>query len=332
MIKRREFMAGLASAAAAVWPALLARAQTADRIRRIGVLIGLPEGDPEGLARIGALMQGLEKLGWSERRNFQLDWRWAGADAGHLQALAADLVASKPDLIFAASGSPLAALYRETRTIPVVFANSNDPVSDGFVESLARPAGNITGFTLFENAVAVKWLELLKQIAPNVTRAGVIYDPAQPSSAGYVRTLIDGAPFLELKISTFAVRNAADIDGAITSFAHERGGGLVLLASPVTVVHAELLVDLAARYRLPAVFPYRYFVVKGGLASYGVELLDLYRRAAVYVDRILRGEKPGELPIQQATKFELIINLKTAKALDLSVPVSVLARTDELIE
>jgi putative ABC transport system substrate-binding protein len=330
-MRRRELitlLAGLAGTAA--WPRAV-RAQQAERMRRIGALIGLPEGDPEGIARIGALMQGLEKLGWSERRNFQLDLRWAGADAGHLQALAADLVASKPDLIFAASGSPLAALYRETRTIPVVFANSNDPVSDGFVQSLARPGGNITGFTLFENAVAVKWLELLKHIAPNVTRAGVIYDPAQPSSAGYVRTLSDGAPPLELQISTFAVRNAADIDSAITSFANERGGGL-LLASPVTVVHAELLVDLAACYRLPAVYPYRYFVVKGGLASYGVELLDLYRRAAVYVDRILRGEKPGELPIQQATKFELIINLKTAKALDLSIPVSVFARTDELIE
>jgi putative tryptophan/tyrosine transport system substrate-binding protein len=277
-------------------------------------------------------VQGLEKLGWSEGRNFQLDWRWAGADADHLQALAADLVASKPDLIFAASGSPLAALYRQTRTIPVVFANSNDPVSDGFVENLARPGGNITGFALFENVVAVKWLELLKQIAPNVTRAGVIYDPSQPSSTGYVRTLSGGAPPLDLKLSTFAARNATDIESAITSFALDPDGGLVLLASPVTVVHAEHIVGLAARYRLPAVYPYRYFVAKGGLASYGVELLDLYRRAAVYVDRILRGEKPGELPIQQATKFELIINLKSAKALGLSVPVSVLARTDEVIE
>jgi putative ABC transport system substrate-binding protein len=329
-VKRREFITLLGGAAAA-WP-VVARAQQPERMRRVGVLIALFEGDPEGQARLGAFRKGLQELGWIEGRNIQIEYRWAGADMSLLQTYAAELVALKPEVIFAASGTPLAALHRETRTIPIIFANSNDPVTDGFVASLARPGGNISGFTLFEYAVAVKWLELLKQIAPQVTRAAVIFDPAQPSSPGYVRTIEGSAASLGVRVSSAAVRNGAEIERAISVVAEQPNGGLIVLASPVATVHRELIITLAARHRLPAVYPFRLFVSGGGLASYGVELLDLYRRSATYIDRILKGERPGELPIQAATKFELIINLKTANTLGLDPPPMLLARTDEVIE
>jgi putative tryptophan/tyrosine transport system substrate-binding protein len=328
-MKRREFMLLLGGAAA--WPAVVP-AQQPERMRRIGALIALIEGDPEGQARLGAFRKGLSELGWVQGRNIQMEYRWAGAETARLQAYAAELAALKPDLLFAASGTPLAALQRETRTIPIVFANANDPVSNGFVGSLARPGGNISGFTLFEDAVAVKWLELLKQIAPQVGRATVIYDPAQPSSAGYVRTIESGAASLGLAVSSSAVRNGDEIELAFASVAKEPNSGLIVLASPVTAVHRELIIKLAAKHLLPAIYPYRLFVADGGLSSYGVDLPDLYRRAASYVDRILKGDKVGDLPIQAATKFELVINLKTANALGLDPSPVLLARTDEVIE
>jgi putative ABC transport system substrate-binding protein len=328
-VRRRQFITLLGGGAA--WP-LAARAQQPDRMRRIGVLIGLLESDAEGQARLGAFRKGLQELGWFEGRNIQIEYRWAGADMTLLQAFAAELVALKPDVIFAASGTPLAALHRATRTVSIVFTNSNDPVTDGFVASLARPGGNISGFSLFEYTIAVKLLELLKQIAPQVDRAAVIFDPAQPSSVGYVRTIEGGANSIGVRVASAGVRNGAEIERAIVAFADEPNGGLIVLASPVAGVYRELIITLAARHRLPAVYPYRLFVAEGGLASYGADLLDLYRRTASYVDRILKGERPGELPIQAATKFELIINLKTANTLGLDLPPMLLARTDEVIE
>jgi putative tryptophan/tyrosine transport system substrate-binding protein len=329
MRRRREFIALIAGAA--TWP-LAVRAQQPDRVRRVGALIGLLEGDSEGQARLGAFRSGLQELGWLESRNIQIDYRWAGDDAARLQAYAAELVSLKPDVIFAASGTPLAALHRETRTIPIVFANSNDPVSDGFVTSWARPGGNISGFATFENSAAVKWLELLKQIAPHVARVAVIYDPAQPSSAEFVRIMGAGATAFGVQLFAAGVHDAAEIEQAIAPFADGPNGGLIVLASVATAVHRKAIIRLAARHSLPAVYQYRLFVVDGGLASYGVDILDLYRRAASYIDRILKGEKPGELPIQAATKFELAINLRTARALGLEVPAMLLARTDDVIE
>jgi putative tryptophan/tyrosine transport system substrate-binding protein len=251
---------------------------------------------------------------------------------GAVKSFCCGLVALKPDLLFAASGTPLAALYRETRTIPIVFANSNDPVADGFVASWARPGGNISGFTLFEYSAAVKWLELLKQLAPQTSRVAVIYDPSQPSSSGYLRTIEAGATSFGVKLSAAGVRDAAEVARAIEAFAADPNGGLIVLASVATVNHRKEIIRLAAQHSLPAVYPFRLFVDDGGLGSYGVDLPDLYRRAASYVDRILKGERPGELPIQAATKFELVINLKTATALGLDPPISLLARTDEVIE
>jgi putative ABC transport system substrate-binding protein len=328
-VNKRKFITLLGGAAA--WP-LAARAQQPDRVRRIGALIGLLESDPEGQARLGAFRKGLQELGWSVDRNIQIDYRWAGDDAAKLQAYAAELVALKPDVIFAASGTLLAALHRETRTIPIVFANSNDPVSDGFVASWARPSGNISGFPLYEYATAVKWLELLKEIAPRVTRAAVLYDPSQPSSAGMLGTIAASATSFGVQFFAAGVRDAAEIDHAVEEFGRSPNGGLVVLASTVTAVHRQQIVALAARYRLPGIYPYRLFVATGGLTSYGAELLDLYRRAASYVDRILRGEKPADLPVQAPTKYELVINLKTAKALGLEVSPTLLAIADEVIE
>jgi putative tryptophan/tyrosine transport system substrate-binding protein len=328
-LERREFLTLIGGVAA--WP-LGARAQQPDRVRRIGALIGLLESDPEGQARLGAFRKGLQELGWSVGRNIHIDYRWAGDDTAKLQAYAAELVALKPDLIFAASGTPLAALNRETRTIPIVFANSNDPASDGFVDNWARPGGNISGFPLYEYATAGKWLELLKEIAPHVSRAAVIYDPSQPSHAGMLGAIEASATSFGVQFSAAGVRDAAEIDHAVAAFGDEPNGGLVILASIVTAVHRQQIVALAAQYRLPAIYPYRLFVAAGGLASYGAELLDLYRRAASYVDRILKGEKVSELPIQAPTKYELVINLKTAKALGLDVPWLLQHRADEVIE
>jgi putative tryptophan/tyrosine transport system substrate-binding protein len=329
-VKRREFITLLGGAAAA-WP-VVARAQQGERMRRVGVLMNLAESDPEGQARIAAFREGLGKLGWTEGREVQIDYRWFAGDADRARVYAAELVKLKPDAIFAATSSSLLPLQRETRSVPIVFAQVADPVGGGFVASLARPGGNITGFANFECAIGAKWLELLKQIAPQVTRVAVIYDAANPEAKEFLPVIEAAARSFGVQLSISAVRAADEIERAIEDFKREPNGGLIPLPSPLIGVHRDLIISLAMRHRLPNVYAYRYYPIAGGLASYGTDNIDLYRRAASYVDRILKGEKPGDLPVQQATKFELVINLKTAKALGLDPPISLLARTDEVIE
>jgi putative ABC transport system substrate-binding protein len=328
-VKRREFITLLGGAAAA-WP-LAARAQPPDRMRRIGGLVNLAEGDSEGQARVAAFREALGKLGWTEDE-LQIDYRWFAGDPDRARAYAAELVKLKPDVIFAAPSSSLAPLQRETRSVPIVFAQVADPVAAGFVASLARPGGNITGFAQFEYAIGAKWLELIKQIAPQVTRVAIIYDPANPEAKEYLPVIEAAARSLGVQVSISVVRDAAEIERAIEEFTREPNGGLIPLPTPLMAMHRDLIISLARRHRLPNVFALRYYPMAGGLASYGIDTIELYRRAASYVDRILKGEKPGDLPIQQGTKFELVINLKTAKELGLDPPISLLARTDEVIE
>jgi putative ABC transport system substrate-binding protein len=327
-MRRREFITLLGGAAARP---LAARAQ-GDRVRRLGVLMSTDERDPETQLRVGAFRDGLQKLGWAEGHNLQIDYRWGAGSIERTRTYAAELVALKPDVILGAPASAAVELHRETRTIPVVFAQVPDPVGLGMVESLARPGGNITGFALFEYAIALKWLELLKQIAPHVTRVAILYDPEQPTSPGYISTIEATAPSFRVQILSHPVRDAEAIERSIDTLVAEPNGGLILLPGALITGHRDLIISLAARHRLPSVFPFRYHVAGGGLASYGVNNLDLYRRAAGYVDRVLKGETPANLPVQFADKFELVINVKTAKTLGLEVPVSLLARTDEVIE
>jgi putative ABC transport system substrate-binding protein len=327
-LKRREFMTLMAAAA---WP-LGVWAQQSDRVRRIGVLVALLESDPEAQRRMSVLRDGLEKLGWNDGRNVKIDVRWGGGDAERLRVSAGELVGSNPDVIVAAATPALELLKQATQTIPIVFAQVSDPVGGGFVPSLARPGGNITGFALYEYAIVAKWLELLKQLAPSVNRVAALYDPNDPTNRGQLPEVKSRAPAFAVQPTAFPVRNAAEIGDIIDTFANKPNGGLVVLPSIVTSVHRELIAALAAKYRVPAVYAYRYHVTSGGLASYGVDVPTLYRDAASYVDRILRGERPAALPVQFATKFELVINLKAAAALGLDIPVSLLARTDEVIE
>jgi putative tryptophan/tyrosine transport system substrate-binding protein len=308
------------------------RAQQPERVRRVGVLMNLTENDSEGQARIAAFREGLGKLGWTEGREVQIEYRWTGGDLDRARAYAIELVKLKPDVILAATTSSLVALQRETRSVPIVFAQVADPVGAGFVTSLARPGGNITGFAQWEYAIGGKWMELLKQIAPQVTRVAVMYDPANPETKGFLPVIEVAARSFGVQVSVSAVRNDAEIERAIEEITREPNGGLIPLPSPLMAVHRDLIISLATRHRLPNVYAYRYYPISGGLASYGSDNIDAYRGASLYVDRILRGEKPGDLPIQQAAKFELVINLKTAKALDLDPPISLLARTDEVIE
>jgi ABC-type uncharacterized transport system substrate-binding protein len=328
-VQRREFITLLGGAA--TWP-LAARAQQPEGRRRIGVLMNLAERDPEGQARTGALREGLAKLGWTEGRELQIEYRWFAGDPDRARAYAAELVKLKPEVIFAGATPSVAVLQRETRSVPIVFAQVADPVGAGFVASLARPGGNITGFASFEYAIAAKWLELLKQIAPQVTRVAVIYDLTNPETKEYLPVIEAAARSFGVQVSISVVRNAAEIERAIEEFTRGPNGGLIPLPTPLMAVHRDLIISLAARHRLPNVYAWRYYAMAGGLASYGIDNIELYRRAASYVDRILKGEKPGDLPVQQATKFELVINLKTAKALGLDPPISLLARTDEVIE
>jgi len=329
MIRRREFITLLGGAT--VWP-LAASAQQGERVRRVGVLTAIGESDPEAQLRMGAFREGLQKLGWAEGRNLHIDYRWGEGSIERTGTYAAELVALNLDVIFAAPAAAAVALHRKTRTIPVVFAQVPDPVGLGLVESFSRPGGNITGFALFEYAIGLKWLELLKQIAPNVSRVGILYDPEQPTSPGYITTIEAAAPSLRVDVLPHPVRDAEGIVRAVETLVAEPNGGLILPPGALVVAHRDLIISLAARYRLPSVFPFRYQVAGGGLASYGVDTLDLYQRAAGYVHRVLKGEAPATLPVQFADKFELVINLKTAKALGLDVPVSLLARTDEVIE
>jgi len=329
-MRRREFITLLGGAAVA-WP-LTAVAQQPDRIRRVGVLLSIAETDPDAQRRIQAFQQGLEELGWTEGRNVRVEYRFGAGDAGLIAAQVADLVALKPDVIVGNSTPVVVALRQATRSIPVVFVQIIDPVGSGLVKSLARPGSNMTGFSDFEFGTSSKWLELLKEITPSGTRAAVLLAPDLASSTGLLRALEDVAPAVGVELTPVPARDAAEIERGLDSFARQSNGGLIVLPSPLTAVHRDLIITLAARHRLCAVYPFRYFALSGGLLSYGVDNADLYRRGASYVDRILKGASPADLPVQQPVKFELVINLKTAKALGLEMPPTLIARADEVIE
>jgi putative ABC transport system substrate-binding protein len=328
-VKRREFITLLGSAA--TWP-LVARAQQPEQMRRIGVLMNLAPDDPETGVRRTAFLQVLSELGWSEGRNLRIDYRWGVGDRERHVTNAAELVALAPDVILAHDSPIMASLLRATRTVPIVFVSVSDPVGGGFVASLARPGGNVTGFSLFEYGTSAKWLELLKQIAPHVTRAAVIRDPSVPSGGGQLGALQAVAPLLGVEPSAIDARDADEIEHGITALARQPNGGLIVTATALAQIHREQIITLAARHRLPAVYPYRLFVSGGGLISYGPDTVDQYRHAAGYVDRILKGEKPADLPVQAPNKYEIVLNLKTAKALAIDVPATLLARADEVIE
>ena len=327
-MQRRALITLLAGAA--VWP-LAAHAQQPDRIRRIGAFAGI-EDDAEGQERFAAFLQGLRQLGWTDGRNVRIDYRWGGGNADNIRKQAAELAALAPDVILAAGAAVVGPLLQATRTVPIVFVIVPDPVGAGFVDSLARPGGNATGLITFEYSISAKWLELLKQIAPDVTRAAVLRDPFISTGIGQFGAIQAVAPSLGVEVSPVNVRDAGEIERAIAAFARPSNGGLIVTASALVVVHRDLIITLAARHKLPAVFYERFFVAAGGLISYGPDFIDQYRQAAGYVDRILKGEKPADLPVQSPTKYELVINLKTAKALSLTVPETLLARADEVIE
>jgi putative ABC transport system substrate-binding protein len=330
-MRRREFIVVLGGAAAA-WP-LATRAQQPERMRHIGLLMAASADDPEYQARVAAFQQGLERLGWTEGRNARIDTRWATTDADEIRKHAGELAALAPDVILAATGTTtVAPLLEATRTVPIVFVLVIDPVGAGFVSSLARPGGNATGFLMFEFGLSGKWLELLKQIAPSVTRVAVLRDPAVASGIGQFGAVQSAAPSFGMEASPINVRDVGEIERDINAFARSPNGGVVVTASPRASHHRDLIVTLAARHRLPAVYSSRHYVDGGGLISYGPDTIDQYRRAAGYVDRILKGEKPADLPVQAPNKYELVINLKTAKALDLSFPPTLLARADDVIE
>ena len=330
-IGRRELLAALGGAAV-TWP-LAARAQQRERMPRIGVFpSGSGADDPELPDRIAAFLQGLHQLGWTDGRNMRIDIREGAGNPDTIRKYTAELVALAPDVIFTTGVTCVASLLQATRTVPIVFALVQDPVGSGFVDSLARPGGNATGFMQFEYSLSGKWLELLKQIAPGVRRAAVLRDPANVSGIGQFAVIQSVAQLVGVEISAINLRDAGEIDRAVTAFARSADGGLILTSGALAAVHRELIIKLAARYKLPAVYPRRYYVTRGGLVSYGVDFVDQYRRAAGYVDRILRGEKPADLPVQAPTKYELVINLKTSEALGLDVPPTLLARADEVIE
>jgi ABC-type uncharacterized transport system substrate-binding protein len=326
-VKRRAFVTLIGSAVA--WP-LAARAQQTERMRRIGVLMNAGSDDPEGQARIVAFVQGLQQSGWSDGRNVRIDIRWGGGDPERIRKYTAELVALAPDAILATSTVIVGPLQQATHAVPIVFVQVIDPVGAGIVSTLARPGGNTTGFTVFEYGMSGKWVELLKEIAPGVRRVAVLRDLA--IGIAQLAAMQAVAPSFGVELSVIGVRDADEIESAVAAFARSPNGGLIVTASTSALIHRELISTLAARHRLPAVYSFRYFVTAGGLISYGPNSIDPYRRAAGYIDRILKGEKPADLPVQNPTKYELVINLKTAKALGLEVPASVLARADEVIE
>src|ERR1700730_5487963 len=329
-MKRRDFITLLGGAT--VWP-LAARAQQSERGRRIGVLMAAAADDSENQARMAAFLQSLAQSGWIDGRNVRIDTRWATTNADDLRRHAAELAALAPDVILAASGtSTVAPLLQATRTVPIVFVVVIDPVGAGFVASLARPGGNATGFLMFEYGLSGKWLELLKQVAPGVTHAAVLRDPAIASGSGQFGAIQAVAPFLGMEVSPIDVRDPAEIERAVAALARASNAGLIVTASPVATRHRNLTAALAARHGLPAVYSTRQYVAAGGLISYGPDMIEQYRRAAGYVDRILKGEKPADLPVQAPTRYELVINLKTAKALGLDLPAMLLARADEVID
>jgi ABC-type uncharacterized transport system substrate-binding protein len=328
-MQRREFIR-LIGGTAVAWP-FRVRAQQSGYLRTIGVLVPAAAGSAHWQAYIAAFREALQRLGWSDGRNIRIEERW-GADADMLHALAAELVRIAPDVILAAAASAARPMYEATRSIPIVFANVPDPVANGLVANLTRPAGNITGFANYEPIISKKWLELLKQIAPSVARVAFIHDPTNPTTAAYWRELEAASLTFGVQVSGSVVRNAEEIERAINAFAREPNGGLIVPSGPATTSNETQVIALAALQRLPAVYPTREAVMAGGLASYGIDTNELFRSAASYVDRVLKGEKPGDLPVQFATKFELMINMRTAKALGLDPPMSLLARTDEVIE
>jgi putative ABC transport system substrate-binding protein len=328
-MKRRKFIGLLGGVAA--WP-LIARAQQPGQMRRVGVLMNLAPDDAEGQARLKVFQQGLQDQGWIEGHNVHVDTCWGAGKAEQYRACAAELVALAPEVILAGSGATLPALVQTTRSVPIVFVQVVDPVAGGYVASLAKPGGNLTGFTQFELNIGGKWLELLKQLAPRVTRVAVLRDPDIVEGLAQFATIQSVAPSFGVELITVGVRDPSEIEGGVTAFARDPDGGLIVTASAYTAVHRNLIVALAARRRLPAVYPFRYHVISGGLLSYGPNPRDPYRQAAAYVDRVLKGEKPGDLPVQQSTKVELVINAKTAKSLGLEVPPTLLALADEVIE
>ncbi len=328
-IARRKFVAALGAAAA--WP-LTAQAQQAEPMRRIGMLIGVNADSPQGQAQNAAFLQGLQQMGWTEGRNVRLDIRWGAGNAADARKYAAELVALAPDVILSVGASSVGPLLEATRTVPIVFVIVPDPVGAGIVDSLSRPGGNATGFMMFEYSLCGKWLELLKEIAPGVTRAAVLRDATITAGIGQFAVIQSVAPTVGVEVSPVSVRDATEIERAVTAFASSANGGLILTAGPLSGVHRDLIITLAARYKLPAVYQERFYVAAGGLISYGPNFLDQFRLAAGYVDRILKGAKPADLPVEAPTKYELAVNLKTAKALGLTVPQPILARADEVIE
>jgi putative tryptophan/tyrosine transport system substrate-binding protein len=329
-MKRREFIAGLASAVA--WP-MKTRAQQSERIRHIGVLMSTNAEDEDGRARSVSFLRALNELGWTEGRNLRIDTRWGGAgDHERMRRHAAEMVALGPDLIMATGADAVAPLLQASRSIPVVFAVVPDPIGAGFVNSLARPGGNATGFTSFEYGIGAKWLELLTEVAPGIRRVAVIRDPGISAGIGQFGAVQAMAPSVGVEVNAVNVRDASEIERSLETFALLPNGGMVVTGSASAVLHRELIVTLGAKYKLPTVYYRRVFVTAGGLMSFGPDFLDQYRRAADYVDRILKGEKPGNLPVQAPTKYELVLNLKTAKALSVTIPPTLLARADEVIE
>jgi putative ABC transport system substrate-binding protein len=329
-MRRREFITLLGGAASLPFAA---RAQQGERVRRIGVLMSMVEGDPRGLEYITAFAQGLAEHGWIVGRNVRIEYRWGAGDLDRFRRYAAELVALSPDVVLASAGSIVGAFQQASRTVPIVFVTTIDPVGGGWVESLSRPGTNATGFASFDFSMSAKRLELLKELAPDVKRVAVIRDPSVPAGSGGLAAIQTVAPSLGVELTPVGVRDAVEIERGITAFARGSNSGLIMVG-PVSSVqrHRDLIVALAARYRLPAVYPNRVFVTDGGLISYATNPVDQYRRAAAYVDRVLKGEKPADLPVQAPTKVELVINLKTAKALGLEIPPTLLARADEVIE
>jgi putative tryptophan/tyrosine transport system substrate-binding protein len=329
-IERRKFLAALGGAAAA-WPPA-ARAQQPQRVRRIGVLMGFAADDPAAQRRVLAFARALAQLGWTDGRNVRIDARWSGGDPERIRKYAAELVALAPDVILANSTPATGALLQATRAVPIVFVQVAEPVGAGLVDSLARPGGNATGFMLYEYGIAAKWLGLLKEIAPGVKRAAFLQNPANASGPAQFGAIQAGAPSLGVEVRPISVRDAGEIERAITAFAQSANGGLIVTGAVQAALPRDVIIKLAARHRLPALYSDHAFVADGGLIAYGPDRVDQYRRAADYVDRILKGEKPADLPVQAPTKYELVINLKTAKALGLDVPDTLLARADEVIE
>jgi putative tryptophan/tyrosine transport system substrate-binding protein len=330
-VRRREFITLLGGVAVA-WP-LAVRAQQPERMRRIGALMGMVESDPEAHARVAAFRQGLREIGWTEGRNVRIEFRWAADDTNLMRAYAAELVGWAPDIIVAHAPSPLAAVQQQTRSLPIVFVQVADPVGGGFVASLSRPGGNTTGFTSFEDTISAKWLELLKEVVPQTSRVAIIRYPAKISSSQFLMGAIEAlASSSGVQLSVIDVRDVAEIGRGFDMLSRTSIDGLIVMPDPVTLVHRDRIVELVAEHKLPTVYPYRYFTVAGGLLSYGPNPADMWRRATFYVDRILKGSKPADLPVQNPTKFELVVNLKTAKALGIELPLSLLMRIDEVIE